>query len=444
MRTTVIMAAAMSLFSDVALANFPTQIPTPDVRSRTIGGAQDLTTTGTVTAGEIISNGDVIVNGDNLRVCVGDAGCSDAYFEFDGSAWQFYCPGCASGSGIVFNTPTITGPVLLPTDAGEMPVLWNLPVSGSSPDNTVHSFGCGIDSQFVATCRGQADGSGGADELAFRINSGRLMLDETTTPTAVTGFGYVYTKSDGVLYFQDSVAGSEQSIGGSGAIAYSSMWYHGTDDTVTISTANVLTKITSFVNVGLEDPIGNAVADPTTDDDITIGANGAGTYEVSIQSSFTNSGAASRLFNIVPCIDLSSTLTITDATNATPIVVTSSSHGLKSGDVVTISGVTGNTAANGDWTAENITASTFEIFFLDTSTSVGNGAYAGGGTVDRLCPGDAVVERIISSTELGRGSSTGRVSLVASDTLSVYAANLDTTDNLVVHQMNFQVKKIAE
>jgi len=65
---------------------------------------------------------------------------------------------------------------------------------------------------------------------------------------------------------------------------------------------------------------------------------------------------------------------ITDATNAAPIVITSTAHGLSSGSDVFISGVTGNTAANGVHTITVLDANTFEL-----NGSTGNGAYAGGG-----------------------------------------------------------------
>lgn len=70
---------------------------------------------------------------------------------------------------------------------------------------------------------------------------------------------------------------------------------------------------------------------------------------------------------------------ITDATNASPVVVTSASHGLSSGDKVLVSGVTGNTAANGMW----------ELSAADTDTatlygSTGNAAYVSGGYIIEL------------------------------------------------------------
>lgn len=67
---------------------------------------------------------------------------------------------------------------------------------------------------------------------------------------------------------------------------------------------------------------------------------------------------------------------ITDATNASPIVITASGHGFSNGSSVGVSYVGGNTAANGTWT---ITFINVDKFSLDTS--VGNGVYTSGGKV---------------------------------------------------------------
>ena len=66
--------------------------------------------------------------------------------------------------------------------------------------------------------------------------------------------------------------------------------------------------------------------------------------------------------------------TITGATNASPIVVTSAAHGLVTGSQVTITGVTGNTAANGIWTVTVVDANRFSL-----NASTGSGSYSGGG-----------------------------------------------------------------
>lgn len=59
---------------------------------------------------------------------------------------------------------------------------------------------------------------------------------------------------------------------------------------------------------------------------------------------------------------------ITSSTNATPIVVTSTAHGLSTGDEIVLSGHATNTAANGTWIVTKLTADTFSL-----DDSVGNG-----------------------------------------------------------------------
>lgn len=67
--------------------------------------------------------------------------------------------------------------------------------------------------------------------------------------------------------------------------------------------------------------------------------------------------------------------TISGATNANPIVVTAAAHGLTTGQIVTISGVVGNTAANGTWIVTVTGANTFSI------PATGNGSYTSGGVI---------------------------------------------------------------
>ncbi len=94
-------------------------------------------------------------------------------------------------------------------------------------------------------------------------------------------------------------------------------------------------------------------------------------------------------------------LSVSGATNATPIVITTSTaHGLTTGDEVVISGVVGNTAANGLWKITVLTTTTFE---LDGST--GNGAYTSGGWVvsledDEFLGDIPVAARIATSSAL--------------------------------------------
>lgn len=74
------------------------------------------------------------------------------------------------------------------------------------------------------------------------------------------------------------------------------------------------------------------------------------------------------------------TQSITGATNATPIVVsTSLAHGYSTGDVVLITGATGNTAANGIW---KVTVTSSTQFSLDDSS--GNGTWSSGGAISPI------------------------------------------------------------
>ena len=70
---------------------------------------------------------------------------------------------------------------------------------------------------------------------------------------------------------------------------------------------------------------------------------------------------------------------VTGATNAEPIVISATAHGLVTGDWVEIANVGGNTAANGLWV---ITKVGDDSFSLDDST--GDGSYTSGGTAVKI------------------------------------------------------------
>ena len=69
---------------------------------------------------------------------------------------------------------------------------------------------------------------------------------------------------------------------------------------------------------------------------------------------------------------------ISGATNATPIVVTATSHGYSDGDYVHITGVAGNTACNDLHVVANKTTNTFELTTPAGADVAGNGSYTSG------------------------------------------------------------------
>ena len=83
-------------------------------------------------------------------------------------------------------------------------------------------------------------------------------------------------------------------------------------------------------------------------------------------------------------IDAVTPVALTSSTDATPIVVTATAHGLVTGDRVLIYGHTTNVAANGIFLVTKLTANTFSLQdeFLNTDV-VGSGA--GGGGASGFC-----------------------------------------------------------
>lgn len=74
------------------------------------------------------------------------------------------------------------------------------------------------------------------------------------------------------------------------------------------------------------------------------------------------------------CVTFKDSGTVEDASNTSPITITSSNHGLDTGARVTITGVEGNVAANGDFTVTKVSG---DRFSLDGTT--GSGDYTQGG-----------------------------------------------------------------
>ncbi len=76
--------------------------------------------------------------------------------------------------------------------------------------------------------------------------------------------------------------------------------------------------------------------------------------------------------------------TITGATDASPAVITSATHGFSTGDWLAIEGVGGNTNVNILGTAVVVDANTFQIKTPGGVLINGNAAYTSGGTATRI------------------------------------------------------------
>lgn len=111
-------------------------------------------------------------------------------------------------------------------------------------------------------------------------------------------------------------------------------------------------------------------------------------------------------------------ITISTATNATPIVATfAANSGLKSGDRIAIAGITGLTAANGEWTLNMLTATTGQLL-----GSVGNGAFGGTARVARIFDQTPLMDGHSAVLQVG-GNLVGTVTLTAFESYSEFSAN---------------------
>lgn len=106
-------------------------------------------------------------------------------------------------------------------------------------------------------------------------------------------------------------------------------------------------------------------------------ANGSFTITVTGSDNFTLDDTESSGIGSGGTVTVVTALTVAGATNATPIVITTSgAHGLESGNRVIISGVLGNTRANGTFTITKVDSTNFSL-----DGSYGNGTYTSGGTI---------------------------------------------------------------
>lgn len=123
-------------------------------------------------------------------------------------------------------------------------------------------------------------------------------------------------------------------------------------------------------------------------------------------------------------------MTLVSATNATPIVVTTSApHGIAIGEVSygTVTGVGGNTAANGSWIVEATGLTTLEL-----RNSVGNGTYTAGGTLTLAGNFAYIVE--LTDVQ-NAGSSTELIDTSAHDG-SGYSSQIPTLKHVNQIQLN--------
>ncbi|MEE9365882.1 MAG: hypothetical protein V3W44_04260 [Dehalococcoidales bacterium] len=340
---------------------------------------------------------------------------------------------------LTLSTPQDIHTAATPTFAGLVFTGGNFSLTPSTADTDITITFAGTTNSGVFKWMEDEDYFEFSDDLL--LDTGIIYLQETTTPGAVANHAALYTKNTNSLFFQDG-AGSEHLIHGD---AFSSLWFHNTSAaTVTIGSADTFVLIDAFNNVGDEDDEGNITGNTTTNE-ITLGTNAAGEYDIDFHASITSAAAPSEMI-VVAGIEFGTGLTIATATNANPIVITvTAGHGMLDGDMITIAGCTGNTAADGDWHVTASDATTITLVDLSGANGVGNGAYnADSGAITLCYPGNILIHRAVSNTDLVGGGSKGTRSLVATDKVAMYTVNLSAARDLQVAQINFEIERVAD
>ncbi|MEK6323634.1 MAG: hypothetical protein AABN33_18490 [Acidobacteriota bacterium] len=138
---------------------------------------------------------------------------------------------------------------------------------------------------------------------------------------------------------------------------------------------------------------------------------------------------------------VSGNLTVSGATNATPIVITTTTnHGLTDSAKVVIISVGGNTAANGTFWVDNLSSTTFALYSNPqlTSAVAGNGAYTSGGTVGTTY----FTQEVLAGEYLNLGGTYYEVSSVTNDGALVLVTSAGTQSGLTAVAKNVQPLRI--
>ncbi|MCB1206665.1 MAG: hypothetical protein KDN18_20570, partial [Verrucomicrobiae bacterium] len=245
------------------------------------------------------------------------------------------------------------------------------------------------------------DGSGvlaGKNISGLVVRGNTILISVNTADSSSTTNGGVWRSTDGGTTFTRMTVGDGTGATGlPSGVSYDIVSSSAAPNTIytnvaltTPSTAKGIFRSTdlgaTWTRVSTTD-MNNRITTSTSNIEMSVG--NLGNVVVGILESgapvgifhSTDSGATWSEMD-APSIPITSAtvFTVTSATNASPITITTSAdHGLSTNNYVEIAGVTGNTAANG---IHQITVTGTATFSLDFS--VGNGSYAGGGTARKV------------------------------------------------------------
>lgn len=153
------------------------------------------------------------------------------------------------------------------------------------------------------------------------------------------------------------------------------------------------------------------------------------TFRADLESTNSSATAVALLKDTTSnaIVMVGSTNVITAASNTAPIVITTQNpHGYTTGQIVAISGVNGNVAANGVFTVTNTGSNTFSL-----NSSIGSGTYTNGGL--SCIP---LNTNSLSSTELSGVVTSGNFAgVMRTDQVSMYEVQIYILNGLITDQV---------
>jgi hypothetical protein len=211
------------------------------------------------------------------------------------------------------------------------------------------------------------------------------------------------------------------------------------------ASATTIPLVNSFILI--QDWDTNGPDDTSTSDQannrLTVGATG--TYFVSFGNSSSSAGTGKTYEWDV--FEISSTATsITAATQADPVVITASGHGLSNGNKVKITGVTGMTEINDRvFTVAGVSGANFNLQDDSPADIDGTGftAYSAGGTVQLATETGVHTHRRFSTTDVGAAGRSYPASLTSGSSIEVYVKGITDATNITHESGNLSAFRIG-
>jgi len=264
----------------------------------------------------------------------------------------------------------------------------------------------------------------------------RILIPETTTPTAIASHGQIYTKSDNFFYFQDG-AGVEHRIAVSD---YAGILVDENAVATTILLIDAFEPITIF-DTDMPEIISNG---DNTNYNITIGATAD--YMISIAMAGSSAGNG-KIYEVDTFEIAASGDAVSGATQANPCVVTATGHSFSNGNRVKISGIGGMTELNGQ--IYTVAAAGANDFTLNDDNaggidSTGYGAYATPGTAFLATGHDAAHahRKFGNAADVGSMSGGGIATLTAGGTLELHVKNVSDATNVTLESVQFSIRRV--